>query len=256
MRYKPKPLIIFSVIGLVTTTVLAVRATPKALRNLEKLNEESFVNPTTTEKAKAVFPPFIPTIVSGIATIGCIFGSDYISFNHNAKLTTVLLLSDSMFRKYQKHTKYILDEERFEKVEENIAQEDYEKQKNELKEEYPIGDKLLFYETFSDRFFYSTYAEVIYAMYHWNRNFLLGAPEGGCMAEFFDFLGLDEKENRKYAYWGYNAETMTIWGLIPWIDITLREKKLRDGTPYVEIGYIWEILADYKMDAYEREFGD
>ena len=87
--------------GVVATSVLAVKATPKALKLIEDerqrredskilfnndgLSIEKVIVPdlTTLEKVKLAWKPYIPAVITGVSTIACIFGANIISKHLN-----------------------------------------------------------------------------------------------------------------------------------------------------------------------------
>lgn len=91
--------------GVIVTSVLAVRATPKALR---KIRADSKVNhdgdPEAYSKLEAVrsaWVCYIPTAISGTATIFCIFGANVLNKHQQAALTNAYaLLNDSYNKAY------------------------------------------------------------------------------------------------------------------------------------------------------------
>ena len=84
--------------GVIVTSVLAVHATPKALR---KIRADSKVNhdgdPEAYSKLEAVrsaWVCYIPAAISGTATIFCIFGANVLSKHQQAALTSAWLDDD------------------------------------------------------------------------------------------------------------------------------------------------------------------
>ena len=69
-----------AVAGVVATAITSANATPKAVRALDtaKLNkgEEEL---TKIEKVKTVLPVYLPTIITGAATVVCILGSNVLN---------------------------------------------------------------------------------------------------------------------------------------------------------------------------------
>ena len=72
--------------GVIATAVMAVKGTPKALTSLENAKEEKEEELTKLEKFKIAGPVYVPAIITGAATIACIFGSNIISKNQKAAL--------------------------------------------------------------------------------------------------------------------------------------------------------------------------
>ena len=58
--------------GVVTTTVMAVKATPKALEILKDAEEEKGEKLTKWEKINVAGPVYIPAVITGAATIALI----------------------------------------------------------------------------------------------------------------------------------------------------------------------------------------
>ena len=79
-KHSPEILIGLGIAGMVTTTVLAVKATPKALRLIDMKKEELEVdNLTPVETVKATWKCYVPAAVSGAVSIACLVGSHYVN---------------------------------------------------------------------------------------------------------------------------------------------------------------------------------
>ena len=96
--------------GVVTTAILAVKATPKALRLVEDAIEfdsvaqekyNRFGELPGLEKLKLTWKCYIPAGVVGITSIACIIGANTISTKRNAALAALYSLSEAAFREYQ-----------------------------------------------------------------------------------------------------------------------------------------------------------
>ena len=61
--------------GVVANTVLAVKATPKAMSLLVEAEQDKGSELTVVETVKAAWKPYIPTAVTGLSTIACILRS-------------------------------------------------------------------------------------------------------------------------------------------------------------------------------------
>lgn len=74
-RSSPTILTVVASIGVVTTTITAVRATPKAIKMLKEAESEKGENLTKLEIIRAAGPTYIPSVLLGVSTIACIFGA-------------------------------------------------------------------------------------------------------------------------------------------------------------------------------------
>ena len=91
-----------AVAGVVATAITSANATPKAVRALDtaKLNkgEEEL---TKIEKVKTVLPVYLPTIITGAATVVCILGSNVLNQRTQASLSSAYAIVDQSYRDYR-----------------------------------------------------------------------------------------------------------------------------------------------------------
>lgn len=66
-------------VGVVGTTVLAVKATPKAMELIKMAEEEKGEKLTKTEVFKTAGPAYIPTALVGVGTLACVFGANVLN---------------------------------------------------------------------------------------------------------------------------------------------------------------------------------
>ena len=74
-KHSPEILVGIGVTGMITSTVLAVKATPKAMSLLVEAEQDKAGELTVIETVKAAWKPYIPTAVTGLSTIACILRS-------------------------------------------------------------------------------------------------------------------------------------------------------------------------------------
>lgn len=82
--------------GVVTTAILAVKATPRAIQLLEESEELNGLG-----KVKLTWKCYIPAGIVGVTSIACIIGANTISTKRNAALAALYSLSEAAFREYQ-----------------------------------------------------------------------------------------------------------------------------------------------------------
>lgn len=236
-------------VGVVLTTVTAVKATPKALESLEEAKKEKNEELTTIEKIKIAGPKYIPTILIGTGTIACIFGANITNKRHQAALVSAYTLVDSSFKEYKQKLKELYGEETHNKVVDAIAVEKVDRdwsvggsyfgQSCDLANEEACGDPVLFYEEISGRYFESTIEQVINAFYHINRNYTLRGYV--YLNELYDFLGLEQNDYGSVMGWAPNDESEY------WIEFNTRKTVLDDG---LEV-YILELPFEPVYDPLE-----
>ena len=227
--------------GVVVTTVLAIRATPKAVRLLDEADEmkkELEEELSTVEKVKIAAPVYIPTIVAGTVTIGCIVGSNLLSYKQQVSLMSAYTVMDSTYKKYRGKVKELLGTENDILVQKEIA-EDRAKE-CELSE--PANGKLLWYEPYRDEFFELTEKEVIDAEYHLKRGFILRGERN--LNEFYACLGLEPTHAGSDIGWDmysdeFYCDTTWLHSKHTWIDFEHHLVTRDEGPDYYMIEIVF-----------------
>lgn len=207
-------------VGVVATSVMAVKATPKALTLIENAKEEKGEELTKWETVKIAGPTYIPAVITGAATIACIFGSNVISKHQQAALMSAYALLDNSYKEYKKKVEELYGEEAGQKVREEIAKDKYTGDGIVLE-----NDKELFYDFYSGRYFESTKEAVLWAEYETNRAMYVNG--GVCVNEFYDFLGLDPRPEYEEIGWSYGQMEEMYWH--SWIEFDHNETILDDS---------------------------
>ena len=117
----------FAITGVVTTGIFAGKASIKAEKVLESMSEEQLEK---KDKLKAVAPIFIPTIISGLATIACIYFSHSIDSQKQMALMSAYSLSEHAMKTMEDK----LGEKKVKQVKQAIFED--EVQNNPPKEEF------------------------------------------------------------------------------------------------------------------------
>ena len=198
--------------GLVTTTVLAVKATPKALERIDKAKEEKNDELTKFEIVKAAGIAYIPTILVGAGTLACIFGANILNQRQQAALISAYALADNSFKEYKRKLIELHGKETHQSVVDAIAIE--KAQDMIVRGSYMMGDcelgmesdsePRLFFDEHSGRYFESTIEQVLQAEYHLNRNYILRGYT--YLNEFYDFLGIEETDYGSVLGWAPKDE--------------------------------------------------
>lgn len=216
-RWKCKTatiLTIISSVGVVATAVTTAKQTPKAIRLLREAGDENDEELTLVDKAKIVVPAYLPAIAIGSATILCIFGANILNKKSQASLVSAYTLLDQRYKDYRRKLIELYGQDAHDNIMSELA---IEKANNvyisnsylgctpcDLYLDERVGKPVLFYDEVSDRYFEATVEQVMNAEYHLNRNFALGGA--ALLNEFYDFLGLDEREDLSEMGWAPTDE--------------------------------------------------
>ena len=233
-------------VGVIATSIVAVKATPKALKQNEEAQEEKGEELTNVEKVKVAAPTYIPAILIGVGTLTCIFGANILSKRQQAALVSAYAMVDSSYKEYKQKLKELYGEEAHEEIVNAIA---VEKAKEVgitaesmcantcLTDDKACGEPVLFYDEWSQRYFESTIEQVITAEYHLNRNFVLRGFT--VLNELYEFLGLETTD--------YGAELgWTIEDELYWVDFHHRKVVMEDGLECYIIETPWGPSTDFQ----------
>lgn len=188
-------LTLLGAVGVIGTTVLAVKATPKAMKLLEEAKKEKGEELTKLEVVKVAGPAYIPSVVVGTTTVACIFSANVLNKRHQAAITSAYALVDQSYKTYKTKLKELYGEEADIQIREAIARDKLER--NEEVAGYvpgcgslttQDGETYLFYEEYLGEYFEATIEAVQNAEYHLNRNFSMRGY--ATLEEFYEFLGV------------------------------------------------------------------
>lgn len=230
-----------------TTTVMAVKATPKALQLIEEAEKEKGEKLTTWETVKTTAPTYIPTVLFGVGTVACIFGANILNKRQQSSLMSAYALLDESYKKYRRTVVELYGKETNEEIVNAIAVEEanevYMHASNLgvdctqfLEEDF--SDPVLFYDEYSHRYFEAPIEQVILSEYHLNRNYTMRGF--ALLNEFYEFLGLEQTDYGGEVGWviEYNDSF--------WIDFNHRKVTMDDGLECYIIEMMFEPTTNWK----------
>lgn len=232
--------------GVVVTSVLAVKATPKAIKLLDEAKNEKGEELTKFEKVRVVGPSYIPAIISGAATIACIFGANELNKRQQAALASAYALLDNSYKEYKAKLKELYGDEAHNNIVNSIMVEkaddisvrgSYLGTNCDLSVEENDGEPRLFYDEHSARYFEATIEQVLNAEYHLNRNYILRGYS--YLNEFYEFLGIEETDYGSVLGWAPTDDGMY------WIDFNHRKVVMDDGLEIYIIEMPFEPTYDF-----------
>lgn len=225
-------------IGVVTTTVMAVKATPKAVMLLEEAEREKEEKLTKFETVVVAGPAYIPSVVVGVSTLACIFGANTLNKRQQASITSAYALLNTSYREYKNKVVEMLGEEANGEIQAEIAKDNY-------KENIEVSEgKELFYDAYSDRYFESTKYKVKEAQYQLNRDLIM--RDYIYLNEWYDYLDLEHVDGGWDAGWCSAVCYEAYWQM--WLDFSHYKTTLDDGRECTVIDF-WQppiLVADFE----------
>ena len=148
-------------IGVVATSVMAVKATPKAIKLLEASEEEKGEKLTTMEVVKIAAPAYIPAAVVGASTIACIFGANILTRRSQASLASAYALLDRSYKEYRNKVNDLYGEEADDEIRKEIANDYYDEECDEVDINEESDDVKLFFDYNTLQMFRAPMSKVI-----------------------------------------------------------------------------------------------
>ena len=192
-KHSPEILMALGITGMITTTVLAVKATPKALQLIdEKKDELEAEKLTPVETVKTTWKCYIPAAVSCATSVACLIGSNSVNAKRNAALATAYKLSETAFSEYRDSVIETIGEKKEKTVQDKVSEKQIKENPVGKTEVIVTGNgKTLFFDPLSHRYFYSTIEKLRKAEN--NLNWAINTDPfdaGVTVNDFYEELGL------------------------------------------------------------------
>ncbi len=227
-RHSPEILTGIGIAGMITTTILAVKATPKAIKLIEAEKQAKHVDTLSpVDTVKTVWKCYIPAAMTGVSSIACLIGSNAINAKRNAALTTVYTLSEMARNEYKEKVIETIGEKKERTIKEKVDAERIKKDPVS-KKEVIITEKgtTLCYDHVFGRYFKSDIDLINRAMNKINREIVINMYAS--LNDFYAELGLSPVEMGYDLGWNIDDGT---------IEIEPSSQLADDGTPCLVIDY-------------------
>ena len=126
-KHSPEILTGLGIAGMITSTVLAVKATPKALELVKERKEELDYEETdklpVAETVKAAWKCYIPAAVTGATSVVCLIGASSVNLRRNAALTAAYNLSATALAEYKDKVIETVGEKKEREIRGKVAEE-------------------------------------------------------------------------------------------------------------------------------------
>lgn len=228
--HTPEILTAVGITGMFTSTVLAVKSTPKALEEIKQKEAK-----TKTEIVKAAWKCYIPSAALSFVSAGCLIGSNSISTRRNAALMTAYKLSETALNEYQEKVIETIGKKKEQTIREEIAKE-------KIKES-PYSEERLFdtkkgesicLDSYSGRYFKTDIESVKQAVNKLNYNLI--QHQFVSLNDFYYELGLPDVKLGEDLGWPIEK------GLI---DVTFGSDLIDGKTPCLVLNYTPPVKYGY-----------
>ena len=234
-EHNPEILVGLGVVGMMSSTVLAVKATPKALDIMEDKKADMGVTYLTRKEiAQATWKLYAPSVGVGLASAACIILGTSKSIKRNTALATVYALSESTLREYQSKAKEMLGEEKAAELDREVARSRVRKREvttivesegSEYIHHTGNGDTLV-YDSLSGRYFRSSMNSIESAVNSINKSLLNDYIM--TLNEFYNELGVPTIGAGSLIGWKSDKELL---------EVSFESDVDQNGNPYLVLSY-------------------
>lgn len=227
VKHSPDILTGIGIAGMLTTIVMAVKATPKAMALIGEAEEEKSDFLTKTETVKVAWKTYIPAAITATVSTACLIGASSVNARRNAVLATAYSLSESALTEYKEKVLETVGEKKEKEISDKVAKECLVKN--------PIGSNeviitekgdTLCYDGASGRYFKSDIDKIKRAEHELNRRLL--SEMYISLNDFYYELGL--RPTKLGDELGWNLDDGSI-------DLDFSSQLAEDGTPCLVVRY-------------------
>ena len=183
-RNMPTILSIGAAVGVVVSNILTNKASIKATLKVDEVEKKKHRELTFIEEVKVVAPIYAPSIVVGAATIGCIFGSNFLNKKQLAALAGAMSILQANFKRYREEVVREVGEEKEEEIWKAVK-EPATRTISEQESKFVDTTGLTFFiDSLTDEGFYTDKSTVESAILKLNRKLALNPNQTVTLNEF------------------------------------------------------------------------
>lgn len=230
-KHAPEILTGIGVVGMIATPIMAVKATPAALKAIEadsrKNHDDDPHAATKGEMVKSAWRYYVPSVVTGGMSIACVVGASAVNLKRNAALATAYALSESALKEYKENVLGVVGEKKEEEIRDRIAG-------NCIKDN-PVDDAMIIdthegntlcLDSFTGRYFKSSIESLRKAANEVNRQMLY--DDTASMNDFYDAIGLPTVDIGEELGWSVQKG---------YIDLDFSTQLTRGGEPCLVVSH-------------------
>lgn len=181
--------------SMLTSTILAVHATPKACRLIDQYtSDHDGAKPTKVETVKLTWKLYLPAVATAGLGIAGVIGAGYLARKESAMLTAAYTLSQEQLGDYKKA---LLESEDAKKIEDSISKSEVERKPYEASNVIDTGKgDDLFFDPYCGRYFRSDAEEIKKELNELNHSFLL--DQTVTLNDIYEWMNLEVTELGDY----------------------------------------------------------
>ena len=252
VRHSPELLTGLGIVGMMATTIMAVRATPKAILLMEEEERNKFTESQDVENSipfpfpeplskKEIFiltwRCYLPSTLTGVFSVICLIGANSVNVRRNAALATAYTLSESALKVYKDKVLDTIGEKKEQTIHDAIAKDKLNQNPVNQKEVVLTNKgETLCYDALSGRYFKSDIEKLKKAINELNRQMLDETYIS--LNDLYYVIGLDNIKLGDDIGWNVSHG---------FVDLKFSSQLASDGTPCLVLDYQVQPKADYNI---------
>lgn len=211
-KHSPEILLGIGIAGMFTSIALAVKATPKALRQIDEKKKDLHKDKLTAgETVKVTWKCYIPAAVTSVTSTMCLIGSHSVLARRTAAIATAYKLSEAALSEYKEKVVETIGEKKEKVLREEIASEKATQQNSSESKVYITGSgSTLCLDPLSKRLFESDINAIKRAQNEINEKMLVSPFGYASLNEFYIELGLEPTDTGDDMGWNVSTGTVKV----------------------------------------------
>lgn len=238
VKHSPEIMVGIGIAGMISATVMAVKATPKAMRLLDEKKENQNVDKLSSlDIIKTTWKCYLPTVLISSGSIMCIIFASSVNLKRNTALATAYSLSESALQTYQKKVVEVIGEKKEQNVRDSIAKDKVDSNPVQCNEVIIVErGNTLCYDSFTGRYFKSDIEGIKKKINNLNRT--MRSDMVISLNDFYYELGLPPVKIGDSMGWNIDDG---------YIDLNYSSQLAEDGTPCLVIDFNKRPIYDYDI---------
>ena len=213
VKHSPEILTGIGIAGMVSSTVLAVKATPKALKLIEAKKDELNVEKLTVgETIKTTWKCYIPSAIASTTSIACLIGASSVHLKRNAMLATAYKISETALIEYKDKVVETIGEKKEKAIRDGLAKDRLEK--------VPVtsnnvivtgGGETLCHDYYSGQYFKSDIDKIHKAVNEINRRIATRYDHCASLNEYYNLIGLEDVGVGDKVGWNIDMSSLEVY---------------------------------------------
>lgn len=236
-KHGPEIAIGCGVAGLLSTTVMAVVATPKVISLIEERKEELETEDLpATEIVKVAWKPYFPAAMTATGSVLCILFGTRANLRKRAAIVTAYQATRNAFSDYRAEAVNLLGEKKEKELRDRVAEKQINRDPYDEHKVIITGSgKSKCYDAYNDRYFESSIEAIKRAENRLYRDIMHDINGFVSLNDFYDEIGLPHVKSGNIVGWNVNTP----------IEISFSAQLADDDTPVIVMSFLPEPIPDY-----------